>query len=142
MKRIVFEQNGVAAIMVPSPRWQGTIEELAAKDLPDGVDFDIVDETEISSDRTFRNAWVHDKVAKGVKIDMTKAKEIAHEKRRAKRDAGFAPLDVKATIPSEADKAESARQAIRDADAVVQAGIDAAATPEELKILLENYGTI
>jgi len=37
-----------------------------------------------------------------ITINMTKAKEIAHDKRRAARSAEFAPLDIKATIPSEA----------------------------------------
>jgi hypothetical protein len=71
-----------------------------------------------------------------ITIDMTKAKEIAHEKRRAARSAEFAPLDIKATIPSEAAAAEAARQAIRDKYAAMQAQMDAAQTADELKTLL------
>jgi len=71
-----------------------------------------------------------------ITINMTKAKEIAHEKRRAARSAEFAPLDIKATIPSEAQAAEAARQAIRDKYATMQAQMDVAQTPEELKALL------
>ena len=71
-----------------------------------------------------------------ITIDMTKAKEIAHEKRRAARSAEFAPLDIKATIPSEAAAAEAARQAIRDKYAALQAQMDAAQTADELKALL------
>lgn len=71
-----------------------------------------------------------------IAIDMTKAKEIAHEKRRTARSAEFAPLDIKATIPSEAQAAEAARQAIRDKYATLQAQMDAAQTPEQLKALL------
>jgi hypothetical protein len=71
-----------------------------------------------------------------ITIDMTKAKDIAHDKRRAARSAEFAPLDIKATIPSEAAAAEAARQAIRDKYAAMQAQMDAAQTPEELKALL------
>lgn len=67
---------------------------------------------------------------------MNKAKEIAHEQRRAVRAEKFAPLDIKATIPSEAEAAEAARQAIRDEDAALQVAMDNAATPEELKALL------
>lgn len=69
-------------------------------------------------------------------INLDKAKEIAHDKRRAARSAEFAPLDIKATIPSEAQAAEEARQAIRDKYAALQAQMDAAQTPEELKALL------
>ena len=69
-------------------------------------------------------------------IDLTKAKDIAHDKRRAARSAEFAPLDIKATIPSEAAAAEAARQAIREKYATLQAQMDQAQTPEQLKTLL------
>ena len=71
-----------------------------------------------------------------ITINMDKAKEIAHDKRRAARSAEFAPLDIKATIPSEAQAAEAARQAIREKYATMQEQMDAAQTPEELKNLL------
>lgn len=66
-------------------------------------------------------------------INIDKAKNIAHDKRRADRAAEFAPLDIKATIPSEAVAAEAARQAVREKYAEKQAAIDAAQTIEELK---------
>jgi Spy/CpxP family protein refolding chaperone len=71
-----------------------------------------------------------------ITINLTKAKDIAHEKRRAARTTEFAPLDIKATIPSEAAAAEAARQAIREKYASLQAQMDAAQTPEQLKALL------
>ena len=66
-------------------------------------------------------------------INIEKAKNIAHDKRRADRAAEFAPLDIKATIPSEAVAAEEARQAVRVKYAEKQTAIDAAQTVEELK---------
>ena len=66
-------------------------------------------------------------------INIDKAKNIAHDIRRAKRAEEFAPLDIKATIPSEAEAAEAARQAVRDKYAVMQTQINSAATPEEIK---------
>ena len=48
-----------------------------------------------------------------ITIDMTKAKVIAHDARRVSRNAAFAPLDIKATIPSESTAAEAARAVIR-----------------------------
>ena len=72
----------------------------------------------------------------GIVIDINKAKAIAHDARRAARAAEFAPLDVKATIPSEAAAAEAARQAIRDKYAAMQTQLDAAQTPEQLKALM------
>jgi hypothetical protein len=71
-----------------------------------------------------------------ISINLNKAKDIAHEKRRAARSAEFAPLDIKATIPSEAAAAEAARQVVRDKYAQMQAQMDAAADVEQLKALL------
>jgi len=71
-----------------------------------------------------------------IKINLTKAKDIAHEKRRAARAKEFAPLDVEATIPSRAAQAEAARQAIRNKYAVMQEQMNDATTIEELKALL------
>jgi len=72
-----------------------------------------------------------------IRINLDKAKAIAHDKRRAVRAAEFAPLDIKATIPAKAVAAEAKRQAIRDRDAVLQTALDAASTPDELKRLLD-----
>lgn len=57
-KRIIYPtKNGGVAVIVPAPECELTIEEIAAKDVPAGVPFKIVDTTEIPSDRTFRDAW-------------------------------------------------------------------------------------
>ena len=69
-------------------------------------------------------------------IDLNKAKEIAHDIRRAARNEKFVPLDIKATIPTEAVAAESARQVIREEDALLQIHMDNAPSAEELKLLL------
>jgi hypothetical protein len=74
-----------------------------------------------------------------ISIDMTKAKDIAHEKRRAARAEEFKPYDevIMKQIPgADAQQAEAARQAIREKYATLQAQMDAAQTPEELKALL------
>jgi hypothetical protein len=73
-----------------------------------------------------------------ITINITKAKNIAHDARRTARSAEFAPLDIKATIPSEAVAAESARQVVRDKYATMQTAIDAATTTDEIKAALEN----
>lgn len=71
-------------------------------------------------------------------INVDKAKGIAHEVRRAKRAEEFAPLDVKATIPSEATAAEEARAVIRAKYATIQSNIDAAADVATLKTIVEQ----
>jgi len=74
-----------------------------------------------------------------IKINMDKAKEIAHEKRRAARAEEFAPHDevIAKQIPGvSAEEAEAARQAIRTKYADMQTAMDAATTADELKALL------
>ena len=73
-----------------------------------------------------------------ITVNLEKAKTIVHDIRRAKRTAEFAPLDVKATIPSEAESAEAARQAIREKYAAIQQDIDAAPGVPELKLIVES----
>ena len=69
-------------------------------------------------------------------INIDKAKAVAHDMRRAARAAEFAPLDIKATIPSEAAAAEAARQFIREKYADIQVAIDAATTVDGIKSAL------
>ena len=57
-ERIIYQNDeGGISIIVPAPECGLTIEEIAAKDVPAGKDFKIVDISEIPEDRTFRNAW-------------------------------------------------------------------------------------
>ena len=55
--RIIYPtDDGGVAVIVPAECGL-TIEEIAAKDVPAGKPFEIVDVSEIPSDRTFRGAW-------------------------------------------------------------------------------------
>jgi hypothetical protein len=57
-QRIIYlTDDGGVAVVVPAPECTLTIEEIAAKDVPAGKPYKIVDVSEIPSDRTFRNAW-------------------------------------------------------------------------------------
>jgi hypothetical protein len=57
-QRIIYSNDdGGVSIIVPAPECGLTIEEIAAKDVPEGKPFKIVDVADIPSDRTFRNAW-------------------------------------------------------------------------------------
>jgi hypothetical protein len=56
--RIIYPtDDGGIAIIVPAADCGLTIEEIAAKDVPQGKEYHIVDVSEIPTDRTFRNAW-------------------------------------------------------------------------------------
>jgi hypothetical protein len=73
----------------------------------------------------------------GLVIDIDKAKAIGHDMRRAARTEEFKPYDeaIAKQIPGN-DGAESARQVIRDKYAAIQTSIDAAQTPDEIKVAL------
>jgi len=134
-QRIIYTtEDGGVAVVIPSGELP--IEQVLAKDVPEGVEAEIVEIADVPSDRTFRGAW--EKNGKAIVHNLTKAKDIAHEKRRAARAKEFAPLDVEATIPSRASQAEAARQAIRDKYAVMQEQMDVATSVEQLKALLPN----
>jgi hypothetical protein len=57
-QRIIFPNDkGGVSILIPASECGLTIEEIAAKDVPAGKPFKIVDVSDIPTDRTFRNAW-------------------------------------------------------------------------------------
>ena len=56
--RIIYKTaENTVSVIVPSPHWAGTMEELAQKDVPTGLKYKIVEDSVIPSDRSFRNAW-------------------------------------------------------------------------------------
>lgn len=61
-QRIIYPtDDGGVAVIIPAPEWLAqegnTLEALAAKDVPAGKPYKIVDVTDIPSDRIFRAAW-------------------------------------------------------------------------------------
>lgn len=134
--KIVY-QNQKGGLSVIYPTGELSIEEVAAKDVPNGASYAIVEDAAIPSDRTFRDAW---KMGNGtVNIDLPKAKAIAHDMRRANRAAEFAPYDdiIAKQIPGmDATAAEAARQVIRDKYVEMQDAIDDADSPTAIKAAL------
>ena len=57
MKIIYKTLEGTVSVITPSNDWTGTMEELAQKDVPSGLKYKIVSDSDIPSDRSFRNAW-------------------------------------------------------------------------------------
>jgi len=56
--RIIYtNDDGGVSILIPAHECGLTIEQIAAKDVPAGKPYKIVDVADIPSDRTFRNAW-------------------------------------------------------------------------------------
>ena len=56
-QRIIYPTDDGVAIIVPASECGLTIEEIAAKDVPAGKPYKIVDVVDIPTDRTFRDAW-------------------------------------------------------------------------------------
>ena len=133
MKRIIYQsESGGVSVIIPTES-----VELALKDVPEGVAYEIVENDAIPADRFFRNAWVANGAA--VEVDLDQAKSIGHDIRRTQRAEEFKPFDdiIAKQIPGlDATEAEASRQAIRDKYAQVQAAIDAASDPEEIKAAL------
>ena len=66
-KRIIYKNTDSSvssdvSIIIPTPEalQSMTIEQIAKKDVPTGLKYIIVDVSDISSDRTFRDAWTID----------------------------------------------------------------------------------
>ena len=56
--RIIFpNDDGGVAVIIPTLECGLTIEEIAAKDVPTGKSYKIVNILDIPTDRTFRSAW-------------------------------------------------------------------------------------
>ena len=59
MKIIYKNENGGVSILHPTDEALSfmTIDEIALKDVPTGLPYKIVEDSEIPTDRTFRDAW-------------------------------------------------------------------------------------
>jgi hypothetical protein len=132
-QRIIFQNaEGGVSVIIPTES-----VELALKDVPEGVAYEIVEDDAIPSDRFFRNAWVANGAA--VEVDLDQAKSIGHDIRRTQRAEEFAPFDniIAKQIPGlDASEAEANRAQIRFKYGLIQDAIDIASHPEEIKAAL------
>lgn len=62
MKIIYKNESGGVSILHPTDEALSfmTIDEIAKKDVPTGVKYKIVEDSEVPTDRTFRDAWTVD----------------------------------------------------------------------------------
>ena len=141
MSKVIFtNSDGTVSIMTPI---EGTAEECAKRDLPDGTSYEIVDDSVIPTDRSFRNAWKQN--SKTIETDMTKAKEIHKDKIRIARTPKLAELDIEFQKALETSSSTTdivaKKQALRDAPAA--SGISTAASEADLKAQWDttNLGT-
>ena len=55
--KIIYQTDDGIAIITPAPNCSLTDAQTAAKDVPTGSAYKIVEDSYVPSDRTFRNAW-------------------------------------------------------------------------------------
>jgi len=130
MSKIIYTQsNGIVAVIHPI---SGNAND-AIKDVPDGVAYEIVKDSVIPADRTFRDAWVQD--TETIKTDMAKAREVHKTKIREARTPKLAELDIEFQKALETGASTtdivSKKQALRDAPA--DSAIASADTEAKLK---------
>jgi hypothetical protein len=131
-KNIVYTQNDFLVVMSLSDKCGLTVEEIQAKDVPDGVTSYIVDHSSLPTDTDFQNAWVY-KDGK-VEVDLAKAKEVHKEYIRRERIEKLAALDIEfqqALETGDTSAVVAKKQALRDATA--DSAIDAATSTDQLK---------
>ena len=128
-----------------------TTAQIAAKDIPAGVKYEIIDKDKYdeylnvgigSTALTLTGAITsYDFDTKQCTYDLDRAKKIAHRKRRNRRYNQFAPYDavVSTAIPGTADAAEASRVGIRSTYAAMQTEIDACSTVDEIYAILQKY---
>ena len=127
MKIVYQTETGIAIIHPPD---ELSIEDCAKKDVPAGVPYRIVNDDEVPSDRTFRNALKYD-----LTVDMTKAQGITKDRLRAERAPLLTALDVQYQRAQEDGRDTtiiiSEKQRLRDVTKLA----DTATTLDELKAL-------
>ena len=137
MTKILIWNDKSGNMIYTVPGTGKTPEEAAAKCLPSGTDYSIVEHTALPTEKGYRTAW--EKNGDTVVINVTKAKAIAHETRRYNRWKEFEPYDeiISLNIPGQdATAAETERAKIRTKYATMQTNIDNATDIAGIKTAL------
>ena len=139
MSKIIYtNSDGTVSIITPA----GDVND-AITDVPSGLSYEIVEDSAIPTDRSFRNAWKQN--GKTIETDMAKAREIHKTNIREARAIKFAELDVEFQRALETSSSTTdivaKKQALRDAPAA--SGISTAASEADLKAQWDttNLGT-
>ena len=129
MSKIIYTNpDGTVSIIIPV----GNVND-SIKDVPDGLSYEIVEDSVIPTDRAFRNAWKQNN--KTIETDMAKAREIHKTNIRNARIPKLAELDIEFQKALETGASTtdivSKKQALRDAPA--DSAIASADTEAKLK---------
>lgn len=103
------------------------LSELALAVVPKGISFKIIDQAEVPSDRTFRDAWKEE--GESVGVDIVKAREVQKDRIRVARAPLMTELDYKQNA---GEDVSVERQRLKDFTALV----DSVSDVEELKTVI------
>jgi len=136
MSRIVYIENGKARLVVPVI---DDMEKVIEKSIPTNCEYAVVTENDLPTDKRLLESW--EISGNSIVVNHTKAKESAHQIRRAIRDNLFRPLDdlISRQIPGQIENSEIKRQAIRDKDSQIQTDIDNTVNVDEISTILDEY---
>ena len=137
MECIIYKnkKDGVS-ILYPICSPELTLEMIAAKDVPSGVEYKIIKKDTLPEDRTFRDAWGIEDWS--VVIKMDKAKEIWKNQWRKARKPKLETLDVEFMRAiesgniSDQEEIKAKKQTLRD---VTSVDLTPASNVEELKAI-------
>ena len=124
-------------ILTPSPEWLAsgrTMEELAQKDVPTGLEYKIVEDSVILSDSSFRDAWeVNNDFI--ISENLDKAKDITKDRLRVDRKPLLEVQDILFMQAQETGADTTAivaeKQRLRD----ITKKVDSCTTTDKLKAL-------
>ena len=129
MSKIIYTNpDGTVSVIHPT----GNVND-AVKDVPSGLSYEIVEDSAIPTDRSFRNAWKQN--SKTIETDIAKAREIHKTNIRNAREPKLAELDIEFQKALETSSSTTdivnKKQALRDAPA--DSAIASASNEAELK---------
>lgn len=141
-KVIVWKRaDGGISITHPTAEAEGmTIDQIARHaqqqdpDLADST-YDIIDKTDLPTDRYFRNAW--SKLGKKIDVDIPRAREIHLNNLKAIRNEKLNTLDVETmkniTKPNQLQQIEVKKQLLRDMPDIIAEELKSITDLEALK---------
>lgn len=134
MKNVIIYTNEAGGVSVCVPTGEVDIEQVQAKDIPQGVDSYIVRaDTLPEADNDFFNAWEQNNGV--VTVNMAKAKELTKQRLRSERAPLLAAQDVAFQRAQETGAPTTAIVAEKDRLRNVTQLADSCETPAELRAL-------
>lgn len=146
MKKIIFNLDGKLCVMHPVRNTHPVLEDLSEEEIiaraykgipPEASEIHLVEESEIPTDRSFRDGWKNDKGK--ISHDLSKCRAIYKDRLRAERKPLLEKLDIDYIRALEAgDKSKIAiikvkKQELRDAPQ--HPDIEQSSSVEDLKKL-------